>query len=495
MSPSRNPRLVGRFAVSSLVAFVAIGGVLVVLVSRQIQHRQEATAQFNAEFITESTLRYELTDEDLRSPATPESSRYQELLSFVRTRFLKFPIVRVKIWRQDGTILFSDDPRLLGKKLELEEDLEEAFEGEAVSEVSDLTKPENIYERILAPKLFETYVPLYRNPSDAATPSAVVEVYTDYSEIQAQIDHLFQTIFLTLLSGLSLLYVLLLPITFRVARRLSQQNTTLQDQARQLTGLLEREQATVAELKELNELKDEFVAMASHEVRTPLTSIIGYAKTLRRPEFSEDPAARQEFLEAIERQGDRLSVLVENLLAASRIEEEGNRLALGPISLDELIGDVLDGLGPRGRRVTVSLSNDLPTIVSDRQRLQLVLANLLDNALKFSAAGTSCELTASRDGDFVAMTVRDHGVGIAPQHLDRIFDRFYQVDSSATRGYGGVGLGLSLVKELVQTLGGTIQVASTPGEGSAFSVKVPLAPPAEAAAWTDPWRHEEAASL
>ncbi|TMK96336.1 MAG: HAMP domain-containing histidine kinase [Actinobacteria bacterium] len=233
----------------------------------------------------------------------------------------------------------------------------------------------------------------------------------------------------------------------------------------------------MAELRDLNELKDGFVAMASHEVRTPLTSIIGYAKTLRRPEFSDDPAAREEFLDAIERQGDRLSRLVENLLASSRIEDERGRLTLVPMSLPDVMREALTTLGPRGRRVVVSLPPNLPIVISDRQRIELIMTNLLDNALKFSSAGTSCEVTAWRDGESVAVSVRDRGIGIAQEHLDRIFDRFYQVDSSVTRGYGGVGLGLSLVKELTSILGGTVEVTSLPKEGSTFIVKIPIAPP------------------
>jgi signal transduction histidine kinase len=476
MAFDKNPRLVTRFAVTSLLAFILIGVVLAFGVSSQLRSRQEQAATEHAQFIATSILPYELTPQDVTAPIDPQSERYRELLDVVRQRLLQSPVVRLKLWRRDGTILFSDEPRLIGRRFESEEDLEDAFSGQTHSGVSDLSDSENIFERQRFSKLFETYVPLYLQGSRSGVADAVAELYTDYAGIQQQINQLFRTLTVTLVLGLATLYLLLMPITRRVARTLSSQNDTLAEQAERLQGLLEREQDTVAELRELNELKDEFVAMASHEVRTPLTSIVGYAKTLRRPQFSEDPAVREEFLEAIERQGDRLSRLVENLLAASRIEEERGRLTLVPVSIKEVIGEVLAGLGPRERRVQVSLSQELPVVVSDRQRLELVLANLLDNALKFSRAGTLCEVSARREGDSVALSVRDRGIGIAPEHLDRIFERFYQVDSSVTRGYGGVGLGLSLVRELVQSLGGTVEVASTPGQGSTFTVKVPLGP-------------------
>ena len=433
----------------------------------------------------------------MTSPIDPQSPRYQELNQIIRSRLLQAPVVRLKLWRRDGTVLYSDEPRLIGQQFGPDDELVAAFAGESHSGVSDLNNAENVFERQRFAKLFETYVPLYLGGSGArgkTVADAVAELYTDYAGIQQQINQLFQTLTVTLVLGLAALYLLLMPLTRRVARTLSSQNETLAEQAAQLRRLLEREQQSVAELTELNELKDGFVAMASHEVRTPLTSIIGYAKTLRRPEFAQDSAVRDEFLEAIERQGDRLSRLVENLLTVSRIEDDRGHLALVPVALGELMGDVVAGLGQRGRRVSVSLPPDLPVVVSDRQRVELIVANLLDNALKFSSPGTTCEVTARQEGDVVAISVRDRGIGIAPEHLHRIFDRFYQVDSSVTRGYGGVGLGLSLVRELAVSLGGTIEVSSVPGEGSTFTVKIPLTPPPDGNGSSGHSRQREAAT-
>jgi len=472
-----SPRLGTRFAVTSLVAFIVIGVVLAFGISGQLRKREEQAATDHALFVANSILPYEVTPQDVISPIDPASNRFEQLNEVVRHRLLQAPVVRLKLWRRDGTILFSDESRLIGRNFGPEEDLEDAFSGETHSGVSDLSNPENIFERERFSKLFETYVPLYLQGSRSGVPDAVAELYTNYAGIQQQVNQLFRTLTVTLVLGLATLYLLLLPITRRVAKTLSSQNDTLAEQAEQLRSLLEREQQTVADLRDLNELKDGFVAMASHEVRTPLTSIIGYAKTLRRPEFSDDPAAREEFLEAIERQGDRLSRLVENLLASSRIEDERGRLALVPVSVADVMRDVLATLGPRGRRVVVSVPPDLPIVISDRQRIELILTNLLDNALKFSSAGTSCEVTAWREGESVTVSVRDRGIGIAQEHLDRVFDRFYQIDSSVTRGYGGVGLGLSLVKELTSTLGGTVDVSSLPREGSTFTVKIPMVPP------------------
>jgi signal transduction histidine kinase len=479
MSRTRDPRLVSRFALSSLVAFVAVGAVLAVAVSRELRQRYEELANFHAAFVVNSILRYELRPEDLDAPLPVDGARYKEILRFVHARILDPPVVRIKVLREDGTILFSDEPRLVGMSLERDEDVKEAFAGELLSEISDLTEEENIYERSLAAKLFESYVPLYIGSGGKESADAVVELYQDYAGIQDQIDRLFTTIAISLLIGLSALYVLLLPISRRVARRLSDQNRQLEEQAEQLQEAIDKEQHTVSELRELNRLKDEFVAVASHEVRTPLTSIIGYAKTLQRPEFSDDAAAREEFLQAIERQGGRLSRLVENLLTTSQMEYDQTRLSLSTVSFASVVRDVLAGLGPKAERVRLDLPAQLPLMSTDRQRLELVVMNLLDNALKFSPDRTRCELGARQQDGSVVFWVRDWGIGIPADQVERIFERFYQVDSTITRRFGGVGLGLSLVKELSASLGGTVVVTSEVGGGSTFTVTLPARPPSQ----------------
>jgi signal transduction histidine kinase len=126
--------------------------------------------------------------------------------------------------------------------------------------------------------------------------------------------------------------------------------------------------------------------------------------------------------------------------------------------------------------------DDIPVLHTDRQLLSRVITNLLDNALKYSPEGAACELTARADGGELVFSVRDNGIGIEPDQIERIFDRFYQVDSSSTRRFSGAGLGLSMVRDLVHHLGGTVTVHSVHGEGSTFTVRLPIHAPDEAAA-------------
>jgi signal transduction histidine kinase len=259
-----------------------------------------------------------------------------------------------------------------------------------------------------------------------------------------------------------------------LAGRLADQNQLLAEQADELRVHLAREQKTVAELQRLNRMQGQFVAMASHEVRTPLTAIIGYATTLRRAQVGGDPRLRATFLDIIERQARRLLALVESLLTSANLERGELAARHGPVSVAALCAEAVESLGTAPGQVRLSLPADLPPLVTDRRYLGQVLGNLLENAIKYGPPGSVCELGARRDGGWLALWVRDHGGGIPDAELGRIFDRFYQVDASDTRAATGVGLGLSLVQDLVHLLGGTVSVTSRVGEGSCFTVRLPL---------------------
>ena len=256
--------------------------------------------------------------------------------------------------------------------------------------------------------------------------------------------------------------------------RLAEQNELLTEQAERLEHLLRKESATVDQLRELNRMKGEFVAVVSHELRTPITAMIGYAKTLRQPQFSDDTQLREEFLERMERQGNRLVGLVENLLTTSRLESDQLSISIGRVLFEDLCRETVEGLGADADRVVASVPDDLPVLHTDRQLLGRVISNLLDNALKYSPEDATCELGAQAEDDQLVFWVRDHGIGIEPAELERIFERFYQVDSSTTRRFRGAGLGLSMVRDLVRHLGGAVTVESAPGDGSTFTVRLPV---------------------
>ncbi|HEX6399943.1 MAG TPA: ATP-binding protein [Actinomycetota bacterium] len=468
----RDTSIVWRFALTSLVVFALIGLGIAALRGGDLRSRSEAGAAIRARLIAQGAVAPLLRPADLQAPI--EGARYDELDAAIH-RFAMdgAGIERIKIWSPDGVVLFSNDPAQVGLSPEPEEDLLEAFEGEIESEISDLDEAENVSERRLADRLFETYVPIdvagVEGPEHA---DAVVEVYQDYSAIQAEIDALNRTLTIWLGLGLLALYVLLLPVMIGTTRTLRRQNATLQEQAAQLGELLEREQGTVAELRELDRLKSDFVAAASHELRTPLTTIRGYADLLR--ERTGDEASTRDAIDTIARQTAHLHRLVGNLLRESRLEHGDPIETMEDVAPGELLEDVRKGFPGAVDRISMRIDGSIPVVRTDRIALHEIVANLVDNALKYSEPGSTVEVESALESGALVIRVRDRGDGIPAGDLPRIFDRFTQLDGSATRAHGGVGLGLHLVRELSRRLGGDVAVDSVVGRGTVFTVTIPV---------------------
>jgi diguanylate cyclase (GGDEF)-like protein/PAS domain S-box-containing protein len=220
-----------KFAAASLILFVAIGIGLSQTISRELVTREEHAARLHAQFVADSILRYELSPQELAFLTPLTGNDRNEMYKFVATRVLKWPIVRVKVWRSDGVVIFSDATQLIGQKLPMDDDLIDAFRHSTVeNDVSNLTAKENVTELSLASKLLETYVPVYVQPGQSSGPPiAVIEVYQDYSSIQTQVDHLRRAVFLVLSIALVLLWLLLLPVIHRISARLMRQNRELRE--------------------------------------------------------------------------------------------------------------------------------------------------------------------------------------------------------------------------------------------------------------------------
>ena len=218
----------------------------------------------------------------------------------------------------------------------------------------------------------------------------------------------------------------------------------------------------------------QFVADASHELRTPLTSIEGYARMLRQW-GTEDPEATREAAEAIEREAGRMRRLVIGMLDLAH-GDVGVDLATGRYDLREIVNDAVGSARmAAGGKVGVFAEVPAETVLAvvDRERMYQVLGILLDNAIKYTPEDGAVTVSVARSGDVVTLAVRDTGVGIDARHLPRIFDRFYRADEA--RSTGGSGLGLAIAKQIVERHGGEIAVASEPGEGTTFTVTLPVA--------------------
>lgn len=249
------------------------------------------------------------------------------------------------------------------------------------------------------------------------------------------------------------------------------------DVSKQLeTDRLQRQQ--IQQLQELDRMKSSFVSNVSHELRTPLTSIMGYSEFLQEELAGPLNAEQLSFTLQIQTAAERLQHLVNDLLDFSKLEDGSYKLNFKQADLLERVHAVLNSLYPQIQRAGLSLLEDLPEepllIEMDPNRISQVLTNLLSNAIKFTAPGGKIALTLSQAPDQVRFEVRDSGIGIAPENLPKLFQKFYQVDASNTRERGGAGLGLSICKALVESHGGKIGVDSELGKGSVFWFTLPL---------------------
>jgi two-component system phosphate regulon sensor histidine kinase PhoR len=233
----------------------------------------------------------------------------------------------------------------------------------------------------------------------------------------------------------------------------------------------------VTRLKRLENLRREFAANVSHELRTPVTSIQGFVETLRDGAI-EDREDALRFLDIIHAQASRLGALINDLLALARIEKQGenNIVRLTKQPLKGALVAVQQGVAQMAaeRRITVSVdcADGLEAEVNGGLFEQAV-QNLVDNAIKYSEEGTQVRISATKDENEVRIAVRDQGPGIAPEHVERLFERFYRVDKARSRDKGGTGLGLAIVKHVAQYHKGRVEVATELGKGSTFTIVLP----------------------
>jgi PAS domain S-box-containing protein len=231
------------------------------------------------------------------------------------------------------------------------------------------------------------------------------------------------------------------------------------------------------ELEQANRIKDEFLATLSHELRTPLTAMLGWSRLLREGHL--DAAGQSRAVQIIERNAEAQSKLIEDLLDVSRIITGKLRLDFQPVALSSLVETIINGLRPAAEakhlQLDASISRAVGQVVGDPTRLQQIVTNLLSNAVKFTPEGGRIEVSLDEVGSHARLVVRDTGIGIGPEVLPHIFERFHQADSSNTRAHGGLGLGLAIVRHLVELHGGSVYAESAgKGLGAAFTVEIPL---------------------
>jgi len=238
-----------------------------------------------------------------------------------------------------------------------------------------------------------------------------------------------------------------------------------------------REHEAKTRLEELDQLRTDFVSTVSHELRTPLTGIKGFTETLISYWTRLDDERKRNYLDRIYSASKRLQRLVQDLLFVSRVEGGTLPLTIRRVQLEELIGPAVQELKQkyRGQAVLIDIPEALPPVLADADRAQQVLVNLMDNGVKYSPEGSDISVQCVVHPDMVKLTVKDHGPGIRPQDMQRLYTRFGKIDQVIRAGHVGTGLGLFISKQLVEQMNGVISVSSAVGQGSEFSFTLPRA--------------------
>lgn len=245
-----------------------------------------------------------------------------------------------------------------------------------------------------------------------------------------------------------------------------------------LVRLIDRSEARAAE-----QMRVDFVANASHELRTPLSTLIGYTETLRERTSDIDEQTRERFLAIVHDEARRMQRVVEDLISLSRIEAEKFTTPTEAVDVGQMVEVAIEGsrrmAEARGSTLVAQIAPELPPVAADRGQILQVLDNLITNALRYGEPGTPVIVSADLEEAMVHLAVADEGDGIAPEHVRRLTERFYRVDTSRSRSLGGTGLGLSIVKHIVERHRGRLNIESELGRGTTVHVLLPVQSPAE----------------
>ncbi|MDP4093885.1 MAG: ATP-binding protein, partial [Bacillota bacterium] len=231
----------------------------------------------------------------------------------------------------------------------------------------------------------------------------------------------------------------------------------------------------ITNIKKLELIRTEFVSNVTHELKTPLTSIRGFIETLRSGAMN-DPVVAEKFLEIIDIEAERLYTLINDILQLSEIETKQKDVNIGAYNLKQIVEEIISILQGAAERKNIKLINEVDEkvkVIVNRDRIKQMLINLIDNGIKYNVENGSVTIKGIQSAGKVVIYVQDTGIGISPEHLPRIFERFYRVDKGRSRNMGGTGLGLSIVKHIVNLYNGDIKINSKPGKGTEFIIQLP----------------------
>jgi signal transduction histidine kinase len=461
-----------RFSLLSLAVLLALALGLGWLLQRQMEQTALVQQADEIAVVVDSVMGPQVTGRDLEAGKGPVTiARWQRLAH--RLLDADRHLVRLKVWDPTGRVIYSNNPQQVGRRFPIDEELQRALSGQRAMDISNLTQTENAQDRQKYSTLLETYIPI----RSGGRVIGAYEAYSDLGILDAQLDAARRTLWGSVAIGFLLLYASLFAIVRGASRRLVRQMKSI--------SALEVEAREAAALREVDRLKDEFIGGVSHELRRPLTSIKGYTASLLLPDANWEPAVQREFLQVIDEESDHLSLLIDNLLDLARIGNGSLQLNLELLHLPAIAEQVLRRLRLHTHLpphpYEVRFPPNFPYIEGDHARITQLLLNLVENAAKYSPAGTPVVIEGYTEDSVVILNVVDRGPGLIPEQAARVFERFYRVDSGLTRETEGTGLGLALCRGVAEAHGGSILVTSSPGNGCTFTVRLPAVPAIEPA--------------
>jgi signal transduction histidine kinase/ActR/RegA family two-component response regulator len=479
--------LLRYFSIASFVA-LAIATIIIVALTRSMavgqlmERAEDANVALTQAFGNAMRPRFapylaEGSQLDLQSlRARPETAEIRATLEMMTH---DLPVLRVSIFTLSGLTVFSTEEDLVGEDASKNPDFRAAVRD--VKPVSRLTReslPGDHHVKAGDHAIVETYVPLHvLLPDGAEEVESVFRIHSDVTPVMMEINGTEIRLLLRLLLIFGLLYGVLFVVIRRADGILKRQYGDLL--ATQGALILEKEQAQQAE-----RAKTEFLANMSHEIRTPMTAILGFTELLASEDRSEREASKRlRAIETVRRNGDQLLELINAILDLSKMEAgsfELERVAFSPaVLVEEVVSLMRVRSDEKDLALELEIDSSTPTAVeSDATRIRQILLNLIGNAINFTDQGVvriSVGYESGPAGPGLCFEVADTGIGIPDPQIERIFEAFTQADGSLTRRRGGTGLGLRICERLTSLLRGTIEVESSPGQGSTFRVHVPVA--------------------
>ncbi len=458
--PRRPLNLLEKFSLLSFLSVTALSiglgfATSELLTRTMIEHEWQDTA----ELVRYQTRVYAL-DQLFAEPALHQD--YRRMKDALDSLLSLPEVVRVKVWDRTGAVIWSTDEGLIGRRYPDNRELAEALAGKVSVQLKDLKKAENAQERKQFSKLAEVYVPIFAE-GDRQRVTAVVEIYKVPGFVFAAIRHAK-----TMVWGISLLGGLLLYVSlFWIVRVSYRSQLRLEQNLRQSREEIETTAGRNAEL-------DSFVYSVSHDLKAPLVTIQGMAGVLVEDFAPHLPPEGRHYVERIQANAQQMERLILDLLALSRIGREAH--AAEPVHLAELIDEVVGGfaepISARGIKVSQC---DLGTLWGIRVQLEQVFNNLVGNAVKYlgDTPSPAIEIGSVERGAFVECYVRDNGIGIDPAYHAKVFEIFQRLKEVEAPG---TGVGLAIVKKIVEGAGGRIWVESAPGQGATFRFTWPQPP-------------------